>query len=59
MLHDDNACFKSCEGAWLMLAKAFELVFGNQDVMVFIVTVVVFTTLLVIITDLFRARGRY
>lgn len=42
-----------------MLAKAFELVFGNQDVMVFIVTVVVFTTLLVIITDLFRARGRY
>ena len=42
-----------------MLAKALEIVFGNQDVMVLIVTVVVFTTLLIVITDLFRARGRY
>lgn len=39
-----------------MLAKALELVFGNQDVMVLIVSTVVVSSILVIVTDLFRGR---
>lgn len=57
MLYVNSALITSVSrGALLMLAKALELVFGNQDVMVLIVSTVVVSSILMIVTDLFRGR---